>query len=207
MPPESNPRFIFTAHCAWCSFGKSSNALEVKLIRPEITKAEWRDKDGKPADKGLVGEALKLHAETKDMEGGVTFWIYNDKGRLVTSMGADIEGDKAEAEWTYNYQYDPERPLKEKPKFTFDVQGQRCKKKESTSVEIGMNIKILAQDENGELAKNKKFYVSYSDGSNKSYSSNEQGEIELKDIVPGIILNITEDKNNETGLVSRGNQL
>lgn len=31
--------------------------------------------------------------------------------------------------------------------------------------------------------------------------------IELKDIVPGIILNITEDKNNETGLISRGNQL
>ena len=207
MPPDSDPRFVFTAHCAWCNFEKSSNTLEVKLIRPEITKAEWRDKDGKPVDKGLVGEALKLHAETKDMEGGVTFWIYDDKGRLVTSIGAEIEGDKAEAEWTYNYQYNSERPLKEKPKFTFDVQGQRCKKKESSSVEIGMNIKILAQDENGELAKNKKFYVSYSDGSNKSYSSNEQGEIELKDIVPGIILNITEDKNNETGLISRGNQL
>ncbi|MGN1362608.1 MAG: hypothetical protein ACI4VU_02650, partial [Methanobrevibacter sp.] len=134
-------------------------------------------------------------------DGGVTFWIYDDKGRLVTSVGADIEGDKAEAEWTYNYQYDPERPLKEKPKFTFNVQGQRCKKKESSSVEIGMNIKILAQDENGELAKNKKFYVSYSDGSNKSYSSNGQGEIELKDMVPGIILEITEKKNEDTGLV------
>lgn len=64
-----------------------------------------------------------------------------------------------------------------------------------------MNIKILAQDENGELAKNKKFYVSYSDGSNKSYSSNGQGEIELKDMVPGIILEITEKKNEDTGLV------
>ena len=142
------------------------------------------------------------------MEGGVIFNIFDSSTKKqVASIGAPIEGDKAEAEWTYYYQYDSERPLKEKPKFTFDVQGQRCKKKDSSSVEIGMNIKILAQDENGELAKNKKFYVSYSDGSNKSYSSNGQGEIELKDMVPGIILNITEDKNNETGLISRGNQL
>lgn len=99
MPPEKNPRFVFTAHCAWCSFGKSSNALEVKLIRPEITKAEWRDKDGKPADKGLAGESLKLHAETKDMEGGVTFWIYDDRGSLVASIGADVKGNAADAEW------------------------------------------------------------------------------------------------------------
>ena len=40
MPPESDPKFVFTAHCAWCNFEKSSNALEVKLIRPEIKKAE-----------------------------------------------------------------------------------------------------------------------------------------------------------------------
>ena len=90
--------------------------------------------------------------------------------------------------------------------FTFNVQGQRCKKNESSTIEIGMNIKILAQDENGELAKNKKFYISYSDGSNKSYSSNDKGEIELKDMIPGIILNISEDQNNETGLVSKGGQ-
>ena len=208
MPPETDPKFIFTAHCAWCNFEKSSNSLEVKLKRPEITKVEWQDKDGNSTSKGLVGETLKLHAETKDMEGGVIFNIFDSSTKKqVASIGAPIEGDKAEAEWTYYYQYDSERPLKEKPKFTFDVQGQRCKKKDSSSVEIGMNIKILAQDENGELAKNKKFYVSYSDGSNKSYSSNGQGEIELKDMVPGIILNITEDKNNETGLISRGNQL
>ena len=206
FPPENNPKFIFTAHSAWCNFEKSSNTLEVKLIRPEITKAEWQDEEGSSTSKGLVGRPLKLVAETKDMEGGVTFWIYDDKGREVTSIGAEIKGNKAEAEWTYNYQYDPERPLKEKPKFTFNVQGQRCKKNESSTIEIGMNIKILAQDENGDLAKNKNFYISYSDGSNKSYSSNDKGEIELKDMIPGIILNISEDQNNETGLVSKGGQ-
>ena len=151
MPPEENLRFIFTAHCAWCNFEKSSNALEVKLIRPEITKAEWRDKDGKPADKGLVGEALKLHAETKDMEGGVTFWIYDDRGSLVTSIGADIQDGKAEAEWTYHY--NGER-LDAKPRFTFEVTGNRCKNVKSSEVEIGAKINIRIATEDGQLFNN-----------------------------------------------------
>ena len=151
MPPEKNPRFIFTAHCAWCSFGKSSNALEVKLIRPEITKAEWRNMDGNPADKGLVGEALKLYAETKDMEGGVTFWIYDDRGRLVTSIGADIQDGKVVAEWTYHYNGEK---LDAKPKFTFEVTGDRCKKVESPEVEIGAKINIRIATEDGQLFNN-----------------------------------------------------
>lgn len=201
MPPESDPKFVFTAHCAWCNFEKSSNSLEVKLVRPEIKKVEWQDSEGNSTSKGIVGETLKLHAETKDMEGGVTFMIMDDKKRVVATLGAEIEGDKAEAEWTYNFQFNPDYPLKQKPKFSFQVSGQRCKKKESSSVEISMNHKVIAYDENGEIAKNKSFYVSYSDGSFKSYSSNGQGEIELKDMVPGIILEITEKKNDTTGVI------
>ena len=151
LPPESDPRFVFTAHCAWCNFEKSSNALEVKLVRPEIKKAEWQDKDGSSTSKGLVGEPLKLHAETKDMDGGVTFWIYDDKGRLVTSMGADIEGDKAEAEWTYYYNGEK---LDSKPKFKFEVTGNRCKKIESSECEIGAKIDIRIATENGQLFNN-----------------------------------------------------
>lgn len=143
MPPESNPRFIFSAHCAWCSFGKSSNTLEVKLIRPEITKAEWRDKDGKPADKGLVGEALKLHAETKDMEVGVTFMIMDDKKRVVATLGAGIEGDKAEAEWNPidTRLPDDTRELN----FSFEVTGNRCKKVESSECQV-KNPKVISME-------------------------------------------------------------
>ena len=151
MPPDSDPRFVFTAHCAWCNFEKSSNALEVKLVRPEIKKAEWQDKDGSSTSKGLVGETLKLHAETKDMDGGVTFWIYDDKGRLVTSIGADIEGDKAEAEWAYYYNGEK---LDSKPKFKFEVTGNRCKKIESSECEIGAKIDIRIATENGQLFNN-----------------------------------------------------
>lgn len=151
LPPESDPRFVFTAHCAWCNFEKSSNTLEVKLVRPEIKKAEWQDKDGSSTSKGLVGVPLKLHAETKDMDGGVTFWIYDDKGRLVTSIGADIEGDKAEAEWTYYYNGEK---LDSKPKFKFEVTGNRCKKIESSECEIGAKIDIRIATENGQLFNN-----------------------------------------------------
>lgn len=151
MPPEKNPRFVFTAHCAWCSFGKSSNALEVRLARPEITKAEWRDMDGNPTSEGLVGKALRLHAETKDMEGGVTFWIYDDRGSLVTSIGADIQDGKAEAEWTYHY--NGER-LDAKPRFTFEVTGNRCKNVKSSEVEIGAKINIRIATEDGQLFNN-----------------------------------------------------
>ena len=151
LPPDSNPKFVFTAHCAWCNFEKSSNSLEVKLVRPEIKKAEWQDADGSSTDKGLVGEPLRLYAETKDMAGGVTFWIYDDKGRLVTSIGADIEGDKAEAEWTYYYN---DEKLDSKPKFKFEVTGNRCKKIESSECEIGAKIDIRIATENGQLFNN-----------------------------------------------------
>ena len=148
LPPESDPRFVFTAHCAWCNFEKSSNALEVKLVRPEIKKAEWQDKDGSSTSKGLVGEPLKLHAETKDMDGGVTFWIYDDKGRLVTSIGADIKDDMAVAEWTYHYNGEK---FDHKPKFTFEVTGNRCKKVESSACEITQSISLLIGFDDGYL--------------------------------------------------------
>ena len=136
MPPEKNPRFVFTAHCAWCSFGKSSNALEVKLIRPEITKAEWRDKDGKPADKGLVGEPLKLHAETKNMEGGsgITFHVYDEHKREVYSAGADVKDNVADAEWSpVDIRKTGDR---RELRYTVEATANRCRTAEGASIQI-----------------------------------------------------------------------
>ena len=78
MPPEENLRFIFTAHCAWCNFEKSSNTLEVRLARPEITKAEWRNSDKKNITKEKIDNKITLYAETKDIDDGktVTFEIF-----------------------------------------------------------------------------------------------------------------------------------
>ena len=183
MPPKSDPRFVFTAHCAWCNFEKSSNALEVKLVRPEIKKAEWQDKDGSSTSKGLVGEPLKLHAETKDMDGGVTFWIYDDKGRLVTSIGADIKGDKADAEWAYHWDG---IPLKEKPKFKFEVRGQRCKRVESSECEISQKIKAVLRDEFNEvISKGFKGTLQLVGGSTEEINFDSDGIFEKEDLIPG----------------------
>jgi len=193
LPPDSDPKFVFTAHSAWCNFEKSSNSLEVKLVRPEITKAEWQDEEGSSTSKGLVGRPLKLVAETKDMEGGVTFWIYDDKGRQVASLGADIEGDKAEAEWTYHWDG---TPLKEKPKFKFKVTGNRCKKVESGDVEISGKIELKLNNVfNKKLEDYKVFLIDVSENK-EELSLEDDGSCIKEDLIPGnYILKIEGNKD------------
>ena len=184
MPPEQNPKFIFTAHCAWCNFEKSSNTLEVELIRPEITKAEWRDKDGNPTSKGLVDERIKLFAETKDMDGGVTFRVYDESKREVFSKGADIADGKAEAEWTYHWNGEK---LDHKPKFTFEVTGQRCKMVESGEVEIGQVFEINIEDKMLNKFDNEKFkLINVTSGEEiEANFDPEKKLIKNEDLVPG----------------------
>ena len=181
LPPDSEPKFVFSAHCAWCNFEKSSNSVEVKLVRPEITKAEWQDKDGASTSKGLVGETLKLYAETKDMEGGVTFRVYDDKGRQVFEKGVTIEGDKAETEWTYHWNGEK---LDHKPKFTFEVTGQRCKRVESGECEIGMEIRKVLKIGN-EILKDMDYRIILSNGDEISGKTGEEGKIDQEDLIPG----------------------
>ena len=181
MPPENDPKFIFSAHCAWCNFEKSSNSVEVKLVRSEITKAEWQDKDGASTSKGLVGETLKLYAETKDMEGGVTFRVYDDKGRQVFEKGVTIEGDKAETEWTYHWNGEK---LEEKPKFTFEVTGQRCKRVESGECEVCGKLSIQLTDEKYKSLGDLKMTLAYNDES-EDVQTDSNGLLEKEDLIPG----------------------
>ena len=194
MPPDCDPKFIFSAHSAWCNFEKSSNSLEVKLKRPEIKKAEWQDADGNNTDKGLVGEPLKLVAETKDMEGGVTFWIFDDKGRGITSLGADIKDDKAETEWTYQWDGSP---LKEKPKFKFEVTGQRCKKVESSEVEISGKFKFKITDIYNQKPEKYKLKLTGENDFTEDISVSDDCIYEKEDLIPGrykIIIEVDEDE-------------
>ncbi len=182
MPPDSDPKFIFSAHCAWCNFEKSSNSLEVKLVRPEIKKAEWQDSEGSSTSKGLVGETLKLHAETKDMEGGVTFMIMDDKKRVVATLGADIEGDKADAEWTYHWDG---IPLKEKPKFKFEARGNRCKKVESGEVEISGKLRVYLQTNiDYETYGFDAILIKNNDENDTEKITFDSGKIEKEDLIP-----------------------
>ncbi len=193
MPPDSDPKFIFSAHCAWCNFEKSSNSLEVKLVRPEIKKAEWQDSEGSSTSKGLVGETLKLHAETKDMEGGVTFMIMDDKKRVVATLGAEIQGDKADAEWTYHWDG---IPLKEKPKFKFEVRGNRCKKVESGDVEISGKIDVQFVDYDENAITNTKYTLFRNDEEEDS-GNLDKGVLEKEDLIPANYSLLLEYDENE----------
>ena len=185
LPPEEDPVFVFTAHCAWCPWKKSENRLKVKLVRPEITKAEWKDAEGKTVSKGLVGEPLKLVAETKDMEegSGVTFTVYEEKsGKKVAETGATVKDGKAEAEWIYHYNGEN---LTEKPRYYYEVTGNRCRKaKRASDVEISARIKIKMIYSNEETVSKQPFTV-YKNGEKfKSGETNSDGIIEYDGLIP-----------------------
>ena len=185
LPPEEDPVFVFTAHCAWCPWKKSENRLKVKLVRPEITKAEWKDTEGKTVSKGLVGEPLKLVAETKDMEegSGVTFTVYEEKsGKKVAETSARVKDGKAEAEWIYHYNGEN---LTEKPRYYYEVTGNRCRKaKRASDVEISARIKIKMIYSNEETVSKQPFTV-YKNGEKfKSGETNSDGIIEYDGLIP-----------------------
>ena len=196
LPPEENPKFIFTAHSAWCNWEQSSNTLEVVVERPEIRKAEWQDSEGKCISKGCVGRAVKLHAETKDMgEGeGVTFTVYDKYKRGVYSVGAHVAKGIAEAEWTYQYAGEK---LTEKPKFTFAVTGQRCKILESPEIEMGARIRFSIVDILDNKPETYKIYLITPDGSKEEINLADDCSFEKDDIIPGKYIIIAEKKDNE----------
>ena len=187
IPPEENPRFTFTAHSAWCNFAKSSNALEVKLKRPEITKAEWRDKDGNATGKGLVGEPLKVYAEVKDFEDGqgVTLTVRNAAtGEEVFQTGAEVRDGMAEAEWTYHYNGEK---LDAKPRYVFEVTGNRCRKARSAECEIAAKITVYLKNEIESDIFGLDVNLIQNDDVDTSETLNfDNGKIEKRDLVPGL---------------------
>ena len=146
IPPERNPRFIFSAHSAWCPWKKSENSLEVELRRPKIEKLEWQDEDGKATDKGLVGQALKLSAQVKEFEEGqgVTFTVYNAQTEAeVTGIGAEVKDGKAEAQWNPidTRSSDDTGELK----YYFEVTAARCKPVKSGDIQV-KNPKVISME-------------------------------------------------------------
>ena len=195
MLPEQNPRFIFTAHSAWCPWKKSENSLEVKLIRPEITKTEWQDTEGKAASNGTVGTPLKLYCEVTEFEEGqgVTFTVYNARtGEAVYEAGSDVQDGKAEAQWTYHW--DGEE-LKEKPKYYFEVTANRCKPVKSEEVEIGAKINCHITDIFENINKDLSYSLLNEEGKIQDGKVDSDGNIKVDDLIPGNIYLLLSSEN------------
>ena len=186
IPTERKPRFIFSAHSAWCPWKKSGNSLEVELRRPKIEKTEWQDTEGKAASKGIAGTPIKLYAEVTEFEEGqgLTFTVYDGQTQeAVYEAGTDVQDGKAEAQWTYHW--DGEE-LKEKPKYYFEVTANRCKPVKSEEAEMGAKIKIsLIDDFNKSIKKGYKAILYLSDGSTEEISFDSEGKYERTDLIPG----------------------
>jgi hypothetical protein len=100
-------KWFFTAHSAWCP-PKESGTMTVELLRPEITKCEWKDSEGETTDKNVLGELAVLSTETKDIEDGktVTFKIYPEGADInidkpLKTFDVAVEGDKAETGFNF----------------------------------------------------------------------------------------------------------
>lgn len=79
------------------------------------------------------------------------------------------------------------------------MSAARCRKAKSGECEIGQNYLIVAYDENNKLLPNANFVIEYSDGSKVKAVSDSNGKIELKDCIPGSVINLTE--KNENGIL------
>ena len=183
VPPDDDPKFVFSAHSAWCNFKKSSNTLTVKLIRPEVTRAEWKDSEGSSISTALVGQTIKLYAEVKNVEDGqgVTFEVYDENLKQVFSEGSKVEGGKAEAEWVYHWDG---IKLDHKPKFTFKVTGARCKENESGEMEVSGKIDLQFVDKENYAVNDVEYKILCND---EEFDSGdlENGVYEKEDLVPG----------------------
>ena len=130
-----------------------------------------------------MGEVLKLHAETKDMEDGegVTFHIYDEHKREVYSAGSIVKDGEAEAEWTY--QWNGEK-LDAKPRLIFEVTGNRCKKAESDEMEVGAKINIKIIDQYSDTIEDIETEL-FSQDESYNFTTDSDGKIEKDDLIPG----------------------
>lgn len=193
-PPEKDPEFFFTVHSAWCAFIRSSGTAAIKPGRPELKNPRWMDADGKAADRGHVGEVLKLSVScTADMEegAGVIFRIYphgadTRRDSPVARAASTNRGGTAEAEWVYRYVHDEGSPLREKPEFFFVAGGRRCREAHSGSVEISQNLELTVITAKEYPAGGTEYTVFLPGGDTLEGKTGDDGVIREEGLIPGI---------------------
>jgi len=190
--PETDPKYFFTVHCAWCPYKRSDNIV-IKLRRPEITDPVIVDKDQNPINKGLLGEKLyarvTCNADVKEGEIVDFLFFHEDdiKGQCkpVYDTQAKNIGGFAVAEWEYQYRHNPDKPLVKKPKVYFVAQSARTKIIQSEPIEIDKVIDILVCDLSGECLAELDYTILGKDKTEVKGKTTADGRIYTTDILPG----------------------
>jgi hypothetical protein len=166
-----------------------------------LSNPQWKDKDGNDTNKGLVGEIIKLCVDcNSDMDegAGVVFSIYSNDKEKITELSTVNKNGKAETEWIYQYEYNPNNPLTEKPRFTFKAKTFRGKEIESRNIKIGMTYHIIGKMHDGKPMANINCTIHLSGNILKKTTSNINGEIIIEDEIPGSVLMVEYiDKDNQ----------
>jgi hypothetical protein len=156
---------------------------ETKPIDRSLSNPKWEKA------KAGVGEKVKLSVQLKNQYENATvkYKVFPEKGNpekdepLQILYGRNI-GGKSDVTWKYEYIHDPEKPLKEKPKFIFTAESFGCEKVKSGAVEFGVEIDIKCIDIFGENIKDTEYSMQQS---GEKAKTDGEGKISKKDAIPG----------------------
>ena len=143
---------------------------------------------------------------------GVTFTVYEEKsGKKVAETGATVKDGKAEAEWIYHYNGEN---LTEKPRYYYEVTGNRCRKAVSRAVEISakavsraVEISAIIHCHVTDIFENPGRdipYILITDSKKlQDGKADSDGTIKSKDIIPGdVYLLLSNGREHELKLLS-----
>lgn len=126
-----------------------------------------------------------MYAEVKDFEEGqgVTFTVRDRQtGEEAFQTGAEVRDGMAEVEWTYHYNGEK---LDAKPRYIFEVTGNRCKKAKSSEIEIGAKIEVQFVDKLKENVPELEVILIDDDKQETSLTTDSDGIITKDDVIPG----------------------
>ena len=169
---------------------------------PQLKNLKWKDGNNNEIDTAHIGDKVKLTAEVTDIDDG-TNCIFNilekdDDGNNddVITISVPVKEGKIEVEWEVIYMEDDddsdsEQEKEEKgytlPEFIFNAESKKHGvKSESDSGELKVCDWLELEfndEENNELMKNFEFILILPDGSEKSYTTNDNGYVKITNIL------------------------
>jgi len=167
--------------------GVKEGSYEISI--KAITGVKWS------VDEARTGEKVKMQAETKGFESNdkATFEVWqkdiNKADKLIaTFRDIDLSGDKAEAEWTY--QYEPEEGQQQgkkgysSPTFYFSVKISECLQR-SGILRLEDYFEIELVDENGDGVAKQEYIFYLPNGDVRRGTLDDKGYKKEENVPPG----------------------
>lgn len=167
---------------------------------PSITNPQWKNADGEPITKALVGDEVLLCADVQDIPDGTGARIKivekdadgNDDD--VATLNATVKGGKIECKWKVIYtedddDADSEQEKAEKgytlPEYAFTVECGGATSEESGQLDVMGWIRTQYVDKNGNPLPNKKYTIYLLDGTCISGTTDDGGYVKENDLKHG----------------------